>query len=194
MTLQALWACIAMLFMCCTAFIFTSYDKIITVDSPISDLSSYAYDTDLQDDTLDDTAPSSECEKLKNVTLEEFFTAVETSSENVFLIWPLDPILIFRALCAVESWAFNHPTLSVYYVFTVKELPDPDGIVHKMLERYSNIKFIYAEVPRLFEGTPLYNLSLDSAWMESNWAGTHLSDFMRQALVWHKGGYYSDTD
>ncbi|XP_071545554.1 lactosylceramide 4-alpha-galactosyltransferase-like [Panulirus ornatus] len=101
----------------------------------------------------------------------------------------------YREWCAVESLARQNPMARVWYVMTSRVLSLRNGLAVRLVERYPNLRPVTANLQQVFSGTPLMNLYTSREWnRNTTWPAVSLSNMARLALVWHVGGFYSDTD
>lgn len=120
----------------------------------------------------------------------------QNSEFNIFLTeTSCNPRPRYRAWCSVESMAKQNPKAIVWYVMTSPEVDTQDGLVERLLEKYTNLRVVTMSLEEVFRGTPLQELYDSGAWyIDTKWPAANLGDMMRMALVWNVGGFYSDTD
>ncbi|KAK8395430.1 hypothetical protein O3P69_006227 [Scylla paramamosain] len=123
-------------------------------------------------------------------------TAPSHKNTNVFLIdTACNSRPKFRAWCSIESWAQVNPSLQIWFVMTSATISDFEGFPSKLLQKYSNLNIVGADVEKMVEDTPLKQLFDSKKWTQNNtWPVELLSDMMRVLVLWRWGGIYSDTD
>ncbi|KAK7076006.1 hypothetical protein SK128_014032 [Halocaridina rubra] len=133
--------------------------------------------------------------KLKNIFDEERLWRDE-NRYNIFLIeTSCNPKPTYRSWCSVESMAQNNPKATVWFVMTSPVIHLQDGLAQDLGDKYSNLQYVTVDLDRVFNGTPLEELYKSKAWHENTaWPAANLSNMIRKALIWHTGGFYSDTD
>ncbi|CAL4173428.1 unnamed protein product, partial [Meganyctiphanes norvegica] len=118
------------------------------------------------------------------------------SANNVFLLETgnhEDFSPNYRLLSSVESWSRNNPDLQVWFLLRCKRVVDEDGLLRKLLRHYPNLRIALLEPEVVLKNTPLISI-LPDRFQKCKTQAAHLSDFLRLALLWKFGGFYSDTD
>ncbi|CAL4135571.1 unnamed protein product, partial [Meganyctiphanes norvegica] len=127
--------------------------------------------------------------------LKFIFRNISTNSaNNVFLLETgnhEDFSPNYRLLSSVESWSRSNPDLQVWFLIKCKRLVDEDGLLRKLLRHYPNLRIALLEPEVVLKNTPLIYL-LHGRFKRSKTKAPHLSDFLRLALLWKFGGFYSD--
>ncbi|KAG7169081.1 lactosylceramide 4-alpha-galactosyltransferase-like [Homarus americanus] len=134
----------------------------------------------------------------RSYVLPKLYSDVTPSKTNynVYLMeTTCNPRPSYRAWCAVESWARQNPGAEIWYIMTSLTADDSDGLLSKLLSCYSNLHLVTPNLNNIFVNTPLKNLFQSSNWAKNPaWPAYDLSNFLRNALVWLWGGFYSDAD
>ncbi|XP_077553483.1 lactosylceramide 4-alpha-galactosyltransferase-like [Haemaphysalis longicornis] len=99
--------------------------------------------------------------------------------------------LTARAACSIESACRHNRNHTVHLLSTgnIRHCP-----YHDILSSLGNFKSESLNVTALLKDTPLLSVYSGGALNKSAFAVEHLSDLLRYAVLWHKGGIYLDTD
>ncbi|KAG0729290.1 Lactosylceramide 4-alpha-galactosyltransferase [Chionoecetes opilio] len=117
-------------------------------------------------------------------------------NNNIFLMdTSCNPFPNERVWCSVESWARQNPDRQVWFLLTSGQLEGGHALTSLLLQQYTNIHLVTADVMDLFKDTPLLSLLNSRRWTEVNtWPIELMSDMLRVLVLWWWGGVYSDTD
>ncbi|XP_032788734.2 lactosylceramide 4-alpha-galactosyltransferase isoform X1 [Daphnia magna] len=115
--------------------------------------------------------------------------------------------LTARQACGIESAARANPQakISVYVQNTPVNPSWPetyqDGqdlsncpITRVLLQKMANVRVVQENLLPHLQDTPLWQLYTTGSFNKSTWRPFHLSDAVRVALLWKKGGLYLDLD
>ncbi|XP_077545433.1 lactosylceramide 4-alpha-galactosyltransferase-like isoform X2 [Haemaphysalis longicornis] len=123
-------------------------------------------------------------------------SAGNISSGN-YVIWFLETSysnrLSARAACSIESACKHNPNHTIH-LLTTGNIQNAGCPYHDVLSSYGNFKASTIEVTTILECTPLGHLYNEETFKNSAFPVEHLSDFLRYAVLWHRGGIYLDTD
>ncbi|XP_065304613.1 lactosylceramide 4-alpha-galactosyltransferase-like [Dermacentor albipictus] len=103
-----------------------------------------------------------------------------------------------RFSCAIESAARHHPgwTVNVLAAVGTPNSTDVwlDGPFRQMLGRFPNVAFDSVQVADVIRGTPLGSWSLPDPLKDGPGVNEQLSNALRLALLYKRGGVYLDKD
>ncbi|KAL5279475.1 hypothetical protein ACFFRR_003846 [Megaselia abdita] len=118
-----------------------------------------------------------------------FFHVTECNPSGLITLTP-------RQACAIESAAFNNPTVDVFVLFASPTyVPNNlDSSVIKALLKYKNIFLRNNNLWIYTEDTPAGGWFRGESIFRSDFLTTHLSEFMRLVTLWRYGGIYVNLD
>ena len=130
--------------------------------------------------------------------LEDFSTRenelVNTLLKIFFLQTSENEDILTRHACSIESAARLHPTGLIFVFMRSRYIHRRRGAFHR-LQTYSNIRFVHFNEQDVYSGTTLLRLNETkrTQWIRY-FAISHMSDFLRTALLYKYGGIYFDLD
>ncbi|XP_050705391.1 lactosylceramide 4-alpha-galactosyltransferase-like, partial [Eriocheir sinensis] len=124
-----------------------------------------------------------------------FRDVMPVKDNTIFLVYTsCNSRPLYRAWCAVESWARLNPDRHVWFVLTSGTVEETEHL-STLLKQYDNLQVVGADLDDLFTNTPLESFYSGRNWTRKDtWPIIHMSDMLRVLLLWHFGGVYSDTD
>ena len=98
-----------------------------------------------------------------------------------------------REACSLESAALMS-NLQVNIIFTSSFLDLHDNSTCYLYQTVPNIHFYTVKLKDAFDDTPLERIYQREEFRNSQFRTIHLSDMLRTAIIYKKGGFYSDLD
>lgn len=131
-------------------------------------------------------------------TLERFSTYEKELIRNrlniFFLQTSENDDILYRHGCSIESAARLHPTSGIYVLMRSKTVHRKKGSF-KQLNTYKNIRFVHFNEQEIYSDTTLIHLNRTKQKQFIRYfAISHMSDFIRTALLYKYGGIYFDLD
>ncbi|XP_076267036.1 lactosylceramide 4-alpha-galactosyltransferase-like isoform X2 [Rhynchophorus ferrugineus] len=100
-----------------------------------------------------------------------------------------------RQACAVESAALLNPNRMIYFLYFSPDSQSTESSrILRMLQSYSNIKFLHVNMDKFVEGSPVDNFWKSRKIHTGKYPLSHSSDVIRYLLLWKYGGIYADLD
>ncbi|KAG0725817.1 hypothetical protein GWK47_037854 [Chionoecetes opilio] len=84
------------------------------------------------------------------------------------------------------SWARQNPDRQVWFLLTSGQLEGGHALTSLLLQQYTNIHLVTADVMDLFKDTPLLSLLNSRMWTDS-WPIELMSDMLRVLVLWWWG-------
>lgn len=120
-------------------------------------------------------------------------TSSDSNGRKIFFVETSGkPYLEPREACAIEAAALHHPN-RIVQLFNRSPFAS-NAISTTNLLRIPNVRIGILNLTLLFGGTPLEQWHESGAVRDSQFPVEHLSDAVRLALLWKRGGIYMDTD
>ena len=98
-----------------------------------------------------------------------------------------------REACSLESAALMS-NLRINIIFTSSFLDLHDNSTCYLYQTVPNIHFYTVKLKDAFDDTPLERIYQREEFRNSKFRIIHLSDMLRTAIIYKKGGFYSDLD
>lgn len=118
-----------------------------------------------------------------------------TNRLNIFFVQTSEnDNILFRHGCSIESAARLHPTSRIFVLMRSQTIHRQKGSFTRLLT-YTNIRFIHFNEHEIYANTNLMHLNrTQHRQFIRYFAISHLSDFVRTALLYKYGGIYFDLD
>ncbi|KAH9384331.1 hypothetical protein HPB48_026327 [Haemaphysalis longicornis] len=127
-------------------------------------------------------------------TVQYYYEVISDGKDQIwFLETSYRNTLTAREACSIESACKHNPNHTVHLLST-GNIQNAGCPYHNILSSIGNLKSLSIEVNAVLEETPLGKLYKSGAVKSHPYAVSHLSDFLRYAVLWYKGGIYLDTD
>ncbi|XP_077513920.1 lactosylceramide 4-alpha-galactosyltransferase-like [Amblyomma americanum] len=98
-----------------------------------------------------------------------------------------------REACSIESACVHNLHYTVHLLST-GNITDADCPYHRVLSTLGNFRSESLNATSELAATPLAALHAEGALLGGPYYTAHLSDFLRYAVLWKRGGVYLDTD
>lgn len=125
----------------------------------------------------------------------QFRQSVDNVTDNN--IWFLETssrhTLTAREACSIESACLHNSDYTVHLLST-GNITDTDCPYHRVLSTLSNFQSEPLNASSELAATPLASAHAKGTVLGSPHSTEHLSDFLRYAVLWNRGGVYLDTD
>ena len=118
-----------------------------------------------------------------------------TNRVNIFFLQTSEnDHILFRHGCSIESAARLHPNSRVFVLMRSQTIHRHKGSFTR-LSTYANIRFVHFNEHEIYADTSLKHLNQTKRQQFIRYfAISHLSDFLRTALLYKYGGIYFDLD
>ncbi|CAF0767102.1 unnamed protein product [Didymodactylos carnosus] len=133
--------------------------------------------------------------RLPDLSTMEHELSVSNRTKIFFVQTSENEDLIVRHGCSIEAAALLHPNGLILVLMKAQYVSRIKGAYSKLNLQYKNVHFVHFNESQIYANTPLAKLNQTSRiHFIRYFVISHMSDFIRTALLYKYGGIYFDLD